>query len=304
MKLSAIFVLSFVVCALCSNKSFSQFRNDPLPKPSLSQNIFPNEFVFSEHPVTSVSEKIPGLEGETKPITSSKKNAFLAAVLSLALPGLGEYYVGDQIWRGVIFTVIDAGLWYERYHFIARGNDSVLAFHAFADSLWLPQKYSDTLNTLLTKAGNKYQITGDPKDPDYFSKIRMAEDSVRRIYGDNGAFPITHSLPDNGSQQFYELISKYAQFAFGWKDFVPGGPQYSPDYETHAFMREGMNHQFEIADYFLYGLFLNRVLSAIDAALLAKDHNTPLHLEGELQERRYPDGLLGFVPTAKLRYTF
>ena len=69
-------------------------------------------------------------------------------------------------------------------------------------------------------------------------------------------------------------------------------------------MRANMNYQYQVADYFLYGLFLNRILSAIDAVLLAKDHNTPIHLEGEMQQRQYPDGTYGFVPTAHLRYTF
>ncbi|MDP4237697.1 MAG: hypothetical protein Q8919_14735 [Bacteroidota bacterium] len=129
----------------------------------------------------------------------------------------------------------------------------------------------------------------------------MAEDSLT-IYGVQN---FTHHLPDKGSQQYYELISKYIQFTYGWKDFHDPNPaNFSPDYEQHAYMRENMNHQYEIADYFLYGLFLNRILSAIDAVLLAKDHNSPIHLEGELQERRYPDGALGFMPTAKIRYTF
>jgi hypothetical protein len=294
--LSTFSVLSFVICTLTSSKAFSQFRTDPLPKPCPTQNTF-NEFTFFRNSAVPESEKIPGLEGETKAITSSHKSAFLAAMLSLALPGLGEYYVGDQIWRGLIFTAIDAGLWYEHYHFIARGNDSVIAFHAFADSLWLPQKYADSLNTKLALAGRTFRITEDTD----FIQINMAEDSLARLGFQN----FTHHLPDKGSQQYYELISKYIQFSVGWKDFHDLDPtHFSPDYETHAFMRAAMNHQFEIADYFLYGLFLNRILSAIDAALLARDHNSPIHLEGELQERRYPDGMMGFVPTAKLRYTF
>ena len=300
-KLSA-FALSFVVCIFFSGKGFAQFLYEPSPRPVLNTSI--NEFSFFQNSAFPKIEQVPGLEGEQKVIQPSHKSAFLAVMLSFVLPGLGEYYVGDQIWRGVIFTVLDAGLLYEHFHFIARGNDAVNTFHAFADSLWLPQKYADTLNTLLTRAGNGYQITGDPTAADYFSKIRKAEDSVRKIYGDNGAFPITHSLPDQGSQQFYELISKYAQFAFGWKDFVPGGSQYSPDYETHAFMRQDMNHQFEVASDFIYGMFINRILSMIDAGLLAKDHNTPVHLEGELREQRYRDGMMGFIPTAKFRYTF
>lgn len=293
-KLSAL-VLSFVVSIFFWGNSFAQFIYEPSPKPRQITSI--TEFSFFQHSEPTPKEPVPGLDAESKVIKPSHKSAFLAAVLSLALPGLGEYYVGDQIWRGIIFTVVDAGLWYERYHFIGRGNDSVLAFHAFADSLWLPQKYADSLNSKLAFAGSSFRIT----EVDDVTQINMAEDSLTRLRFQN----FTHRLPDKGSQQYYELISKYIQFTYGWKDFHDIDPtHFSADYERHAFMRENMNHQFEIADYFLYGLFLNRILSAIDAALLARDHNTPFHLEGELQERRYPDGMMGFVPTAKLKYTF
>ena len=288
-------MLSFVLCTFSIGTSFSQFRNEPLPKPSQISSY--NELNFFQNSTPVEKESIPGLEGETKAIAPSHKSGLLAAVLSLALPGLGEYYIGDQIWRGIIFTAIDAGLWYERYHYISRGNDSVIAFHAFADSLWLPQKYADSLNSKLALGGKQFRITEDTD----FVQINMAEDSLTILGFQN----FTHHLPDKGSQQYYELISKYIQFSVGWKDFMGNDPSiYSPDYERHAFMREAMNHQFEVADYFLYGLFINRILSAIDAALLAKDHNTPIHLEGELRERRYPDGMMGFMPTAKLRYTF
>ena len=297
-------MLSFVIGSIFSSKSSAQFRNNSLPKPVISPNAIAGELEFFRQPLSSEDKDIPGFDQDATVIKPSHKSSLLAAVLSLALPGLGEYYVGDQIWRGLIFTALDAGLWFERYHFLGRGDDSTLAFHAFADSLWLPSRYADTLNTLLAKAKNGYQVTGDPNAADYFSKIRQAEDSVRRIYGDNGVFPLSHSIPDRGTQQYYELISKYVQFKFGWKDFTAGTAGFSPDYDRHAFMRENMNHQYEVADYFLYGLFLNRILSAIDAVLLAKDHNSPVHLEGELQQKRYLDGTMGFIPTAHLRYTF
>jgi hypothetical protein len=64
-----------------------------------------------------------------------------------------------------------------------------------------------------------------------------------------------------------------------------------------------MNYQYEIADYFLFGLILNRVLSAIDAVLITKDHNSNLRLQGELRTLEGPGGK-EFVPTAKLRLRF
>jgi hypothetical protein len=296
-RLSASLALIFALCSIQSSDAFSQFRDDPLPKPSPLKMTSYNEFTFFQNAPYSESEKIPGLEGENKVIQPTHKSPFLAGVLSFILPGLGEYYVGDQIWRGIIFTVIDAGLLYENFHFIARGNDSTIAFHAFADSLWLPQKYADSLNSKLALAGNPYRI----KEVKDFNQINNAEDSLEVLGFEN----FTHRLAVQGSQDYYEIISKYIQFTAGWKDFnSPDPTQYSPDYERHAFLRADMNQQFEIANDFLYGMLLNRVLSVIDAALLAKDHNTQIHLEGELKQHQYPDGMMGFIPTAKLRYTF
>jgi hypothetical protein len=51
-------------------------------------------------------------------------------------------------------------------------------------------------------------------------------------------------------------------------------------------------------------MILNRVLSAIDAVLLTKDHNSAVRLQGELQTKHMPDGRLGYVPTAKINVRF
>lgn len=228
-------------------------------------------------------------------ISESRKSPYLAAALSLVVPGLGEYYVGDQIWRGMIFTAVDAGLWYGHYHYLGRGDDSVAAFHAFADANWEPQRYADTLNWMLDQANITSYHINNASD---FIQINRAEDTLSLFVQ---GFPISHRLPSRGSQQYYELISKYLQFAHGWKDHESGGP--SPLYLRHADMRANMNHQYEIADYFLFGLILNRVLSAIDAVLLVKDHNSDLRLQGELRTVDGPQGK-EFIPTAKMRLRF
>ncbi|MEI8134500.1 MAG: hypothetical protein WCH46_05395 [bacterium] len=255
--------------------------------PDFSERTFfqPHE---SEHMV------IPGLDAQS-PNTPTHKSGFLAGALSAVLPGLGEYYVGDQIWRGIIFTAIDAGLWFERYHYISKGDDAYSSFQKYSDTYWSSKLYSDTLNFLLGRAGKQYRIS----DSNDFSQINRAEDSLREFFPN-----LTHNLPARGSQQYYELISKYIQFTGGWRDNLDGIPEHSAEYQKAAFMREDMNHQYEVADDFLYGLILNRVLSVIDAVLLARDHNTPIHLEGELQRARYRDGTMGFMPTAKLTFRF
>src|SRR6185436_16007312 len=132
-------------------------------------------------------------------------------------------------------------------------------------------------------------------------QINMAEDTLSRFIQ---GFPLSHRLPEKGSQQYYELISKYEQFTHGWDDDVDGNPEHSKNYQRHANMRANMNYQYEVADYFLFGLIINRVLSAIDAVLLTRDHNSALRLQGELRSMPIPGGGSEFVPTAKLKYRF
>jgi hypothetical protein len=137
-------------------------------------------------------------------------------------------------------------------------------------------------------------------DKNNFSQINAEEDTLNALqFAD-----FTHRLPTRGSQQYYELISKYIQFTKGWVDAPDVDPNHSPDYQRHADMRQTMNYQYEVADDFLYGVILNHILSAIDAALVAKDHNSALRLHGELLRMHYPDGTLGYMPTANLELRF
>jgi hypothetical protein len=266
--------------------------------PQTSGNPVLGELIFSQ--VTQeVSSKLsfnePVMRDESAP---SKKSPYLAAALSLVLPGLGEYYVGDDIWRGIIFTALDAGLLYGNIRFNNRGDDSTTAFQAWADSLWLPSKYADSLNVLLASINSGYRII----NPDDFSQINRAEDTLSLSFLID--LPLSHRLPERGSQQYYELISKYIQFTFGWRDAKDRDPLHSYQYMRHAEMRANMNHQYEIADYFLWGMFLNRILSAIDAVLLANNHNSALRLTGSIERRDYGFGLVEIIPSAHLTYRF
>lgn len=271
-------------------------------RPASTAMIVTNDLMRSEQfwQTSAVQDQdetsIPGLDEPIAKKPASKKSGLLAAGLSLILPGLGEYYVGDQIWRGMIFTAIEGGVWYGRYVYNKRGDDSLVAFHAWADTLWSSSRYAASLNALLAESGRPFRIT----DPNNVEQINMAEDSLNiRGYPD-----FTHNLPAFGSQQYYELISKYDQFTPGWKDATTHYLTDSPEAQRHAYMRADMNQQYDIAQYFLWGAIVNRLLSAIDAALLAKDHNSAIHLEGQLLERRLSSGFVAYIPTAKLRWTF
>ncbi len=228
------------------------------------------------------------------------KSVFLAAALSAVLPGLGEYYVGDDIWRGFIFTGLEAGLWVEYIHWNQRFNDSIPAFYSFSDKHWSTYRYGDSLNAVLSanhisdSSCNCYAMGNN------IASINRAEAKLDSVYAfDPNGDDFTHLLfnPSVDNQQYYEMISKYPdQYLRGWDNLA--------NFNLASLMRADANVQADVANIFLYGIILNHVLSAIDAALLARDHNSPLRLHGDMMQYPLPDGTMAYIPTAKIEYRF
>src|SRR2546423_243156 len=147
----------FFVLAVVATSAKAQFSSDALSKPCLSRNL-EHDFFSYQNFFEEKKSPIPGLELEP-PVTVSRKSPFLAGALSFILPGLGEYYVGDQIWRGIIFTAIDAGLLYGALLHNSRYNDSLNAWHDFANVHFLPCIYADSLNQQLSKFDKNFRIS-------------------------------------------------------------------------------------------------------------------------------------------------
>jgi hypothetical protein len=86
----------------------------------------------------------------------------------------------------------------------------------------------------------------------------------------------THTLPDEPNQQYYEMIGKYKQFAFAWKDFDPytaGEDSLTPYRNRYLDLRYDSNQLLNKAKYSAMFLLGNRILSAFDAALTVKKYN-------------------------------
>jgi hypothetical protein len=221
------------------------------------------------------------------------KSPFLAAVLSLAIPGAGEYYVGDKNWwRGLIFSGLEAGLWLEYAHWTSRGDDSTTAFYAYSDAHFSVPRYATYMDTLLSTDSIKRVI--DPSNPAEVNGAEESLDSLALTHANIQNF--THRLAFNDRQQYYEMISKYLQFIPGWDT--------RENWNSASEMRNRMNDQYGTATYFLWGVIANHILSAVDAALVAHDHNSQLRLHGDIIRKAFPNGALGYVPTANIEYRF
>jgi hypothetical protein len=124
---------------------------------------------------------VPGLKSPGK-----------ALLFSAILPGAGEYYAGA--WkRGLVFSALEvtSWIWYFTQH--SSGRDKEDEYMAFADSEWDRGAYEDWYEHW----EDWYNARKGDNDPPF-----------DRIF--------THQLPDQMNDDYYEMIGKYDQFAWGW----------------------------------------------------------------------------------------
>ena len=229
----------------------------------------------------------------------TKKSPVLAGVMSAILPGSGEFYVGEYL-KAAIFFAVEAALITVAVVYDNKGDDLTAEFEAFADEHWSVVKYSE--NLLLQPGlpdGCNIQINPDESLPPWhrienWSEINFCERGF------------SHKLPPYGEQQYYELIGKYNQYSSGWNEFDSATdgfrdvPQIMLDY---AQMRGKANDDYNVAAKAVVGIYINHILSAIDAAWSAARYNENLAIKMRVQNVQFA-GKLEFVPTLNIRYKF
>ncbi|MBN1406760.1 MAG: hypothetical protein JW956_03165, partial [Calditrichaceae bacterium] len=148
----------------------------------------------------------------------SKKRGIHAALMSAAVPGLGELYA-KSYWRAAIFFALDAALLSSHFIYDGKGEDEDIKMRAFGDENWEPIKYWSKVYDEALKGGkwdgaplerNGYLISeNDYNNPVVLNQLRSMENEVG----------YTHTLPTTKTQQYYEMIYKYLhQFGIGWED--------------------------------------------------------------------------------------
>jgi len=189
----------------------------------------------------------------------SPKKAFL---MSLAVPGWGQYYSRSTFIKPVLMVALEVGAWVGYFKYHNDGNKLTDEFQAFADDHWVQ--------------GDRDGETTDGQN--YWDWYRYYDEAGTPIKGNE-------HLPETKTQQYYEMIGKYDQFAGGWEDYwdpdVNANP-YAPygdltlmtpmrqQYET---MRDKANNKLDQANKFIIVAMVNHLLSAFDAALAASRFN-------------------------------
>ena len=215
---------------------------------------------------STAENKADDLSWETSGLDYKRKSPTRAFIMSLAVPGAGQYYYGSKVKAGIFLGAEAVSLFlYSKWN--SDGNDLETAFMSFHDDYWSRENYYDYLQ----------RAYGD-------TDITIKDDAN-----------FTHVLPTTNTQQYYEMTGKYDQFSWGWDDAVYNGqslddingPEYRLDASSHPVptsvhrdtyqqMRADANSKFDQSKRMLYVTMLNHLLSAFEAFVTTKRHNEQL----------------------------
>ena len=205
-----------------------------------------------------------------------RKSPFKAFILSLAVPGLGQWYYGNR-WKPFAFLAAEAGAWYLHGHYNSRGDEITDEFEAFNDAHWSQTSYEDNLEWT----------------------YGWRDDDSSNTDPDCNCPEISHHLPDTKTQQYYEMTGKYDQFAWGWEDAAledgrtldsfdvnnppprvyPSQESTVPKSSMRTFynqLRGDADVQYDRSTKMLYVVIANHLISAFEAYLTTNSINEGL----------------------------
>ncbi|HOI29684.1 MAG TPA: hypothetical protein PLZ15_07960 [Melioribacteraceae bacterium] len=260
------------------------------------------ELLYDSQIVSSIIQIENKIEQQSG--VDNRKSPLLAAALSFALPGAGEFY-SEQYLKSAIFiaaeiAAIAVGLIYDK-----KGDDQTESFQNYAHTHWDVKRYARwtiknaaSINPLVNSA--EYSVF-DNNGNVVWSELNRLESAIGKYY--------SHRLAPYRDQQYYEMIGKYPQFNVGWDDFgdentpfIYGDPLTS-NFLFYSGERGKANDYYNIASTAVIVIVANHILSAVDAAWSAASFNKSLLLSSEIKKVE-----LGFrtfyFPQLNLRYNF
>jgi len=249
---------------------------------------------------------VPHVSSPEEPIGYPRKSPFVAAGLSLAVPGAGQFYT-EHYWEAVAFVVADVAAWALAYHFDRKGDKQTDFFQNYADERWNVVKYATYAQaTYASGQSFNWRKSSDPLLAPWqqvdWSELNRMERAISAT--DPGRY-YSHTLPPHGDQQYYELIGKYGQFNQGWDD-APPNYQYldpvTPHFSYYSGERGKANEYYNTATTWVTVAIINHVVSAVHAGLASGWYNSA-HAELGLQRVPTERGFTN-VPVVKMRLEF
>lgn len=218
--------------------------------------------------------------------TAQLKSPALGGLLSLAVPGAGEYY-SDRFVKSGIFFAIEVVAVTTAIIYNNKGNNKTTEFQNYADQHWSAVDYVAWINL----NGAKYDQAGEANpslviNPNTslppWQRIDFA--AVNAWEAELHTEGFSHQLPQYGSQQYYELIGKYSQFKYGWDTYVDRNGVHTGDdgYDVTFIPQQMLNYaanRGKANDYYYTAeiatalIVANHVISALDGAWSTANYN-------------------------------
>ena len=231
-----------------------------------------------------------------------RKSPWLAAGMSILVPGAGEFYAGDY-WKSAAFFAVDVALWIFAYNYDKKGDRQTDFFQNFANQNWSVVKYAQYAQDNLSPPNGPYNwLIPNTEGRPPWDRVNWSE--LNRMEQDIGGY-YSHVLPPYGQQQYYELIGKYPQFNQGWDDSGPAfnyGDPLTANFLWYAGQRGLANRYYEKATTFVTIALVNHVISAFDAAFSVASWNKKLQASLDTQTVPTAWGGIQEVPVVKLTY--
>lgn len=203
--------------------------------------------------------------------TYKHKSTAKAFFLSLAVPGLGQFYNGSKL-KSVGFLGAEVTSWvlYNKWH--SQADDMTAEFEQFNRDHWNQVDYEKFLD-----------LTYGESDDELLTNRELS-----------------HHLPDTRTQQYYEMTGKYDQFAWGWDD-ANIDEKYLDDYSEndpppyvnvdeniphsdrrliYEQQRKDTDGRYKRARRMIFVSMANRLISAFEALIAAKRNNKQIENQG------------------------
>ncbi|PIP79022.1 MAG: hypothetical protein COW85_02540 [Ignavibacteria bacterium CG22_combo_CG10-13_8_21_14_all_37_15] len=287
-KISLVLVMWFLVC---SQISFAQ-------ESSNNKIFFPGNL----HADSKVLFESSGMQTQNISFPSpDKKSPMIAGLLSLLLPGAGEFYT-ESYWKAAAFAAVEVSAIVVAVSYNKKGDTQTSTFEQYADGHWSIKRYAEwTINNVafINSSVDAAQYSVINTD----GSVNHAE--LNRLERDLGS-GYSHALPQHGDQQYYELIGKYPQYSHGWDDANQSETDFhilSPNFLDYSKMRGKANDYYNLSDKAVIGLYVNHFLSGLDAVWSAFSFNKDIAVKFRVNQINAGTNLT-FYPTVYLQYSF
>ncbi len=262
----------------------------------------PEQLSYNLHKYRLLEQSFDHVDSLTH-MERQEKSVLRAALYSVVIPGVGQFYAGS-IWKGALFAGIEIAAWTTYFVYDGKGDRQDADMQQFANERWLEKRY---WSWLYYQGTQREEVRSDSRFPDY-TLIELGEmdpyngylletynsDVVSSLRFLEEALGHSHKLPVTKTQQYYEMIYKYAtQFGNAWNDadfyatYYGNTNQLTPNMFSYRDMRNQMNEFYDTAKIAANVVLINHVLSALDAAWTTHRFNRTIRVNLRVDSKKH-----------------